>query len=65
MRKEDIKDLKIKKVISRGEYSTVYELEDGRVFKKLSSIMLLMMKSIPSFDIEARINCASPRIICL
>lgn len=60
MQKEDIKDLKIKKVISQGEYSTVYELEDGRVFKKLSSIMLLMMKSIPSFDIEGRINSASP-----
>lgn len=59
MLKENIRNLKGKKLISASEFSIVYELDDGRIFKKFSPIMLNLM-AYCNVDIQARINSAKP-----
>lgn len=59
MLKENIKNLKIKKVLAKSPYTIVYELQDGRIFKRFTNRMLGFM-DMTSFPIETRINEATP-----
>ena len=59
MIKENIKQLNLKKIISTTEFSIVYELNDGRIFKRFLPNMLQIMQ-IRDFNIADKINSASP-----